>query len=117
MEEFLNEFLTFVDKRTYWKINNDVTNSQVINEFINSRVETITKFIASVGEPSETRENSLHKHIVNGSKLDRINRMKELFEKGLVRFDGEAAKETERLIIGVDFGSGKDESRNHIYCR
>lgn len=52
---------------------------------------------------------------VSGFKIDRINKMKELFEKELVRFDRKAANETEKLIIGYDFGSGKDESRKHIF--
>jgi hypothetical protein len=33
-EELLNMFLEFVDKKTYWKQDNDVTNSQVINAFL-----------------------------------------------------------------------------------
>jgi len=34
MKDFLYAFLHFVDKSTYWKEDNDVTNLQVINEFI-----------------------------------------------------------------------------------
>lgn len=45
MEEFLNEFLDFVDKGTDWKENNKTTNSQVINHFIANNDELIKKHV------------------------------------------------------------------------
>jgi len=68
MEEFLNELLTFIDKKTDWKVNNDTTNSQVITEFLYRNKELTAQFIASVGKTSETSENSLHKHDVSFSE-------------------------------------------------
>jgi len=55
---------------------------------------------------------------VSSSKLARINKLKELMEDGKIYFDPIKQQETERLIIGCDFGKGKDESRKHIlyYC-
>ena len=50
MEEFLNELLTFIDKKTDWKVNNDTTNSQVITEFLYRNKELTAQFIASVGK-------------------------------------------------------------------
>lgn len=52
---------------------------------------------------------------VSSSKLARINKLKELMEDGKIYFDPIKQQETERLIIGCDFGNGKDESRKHIF--
>ena len=55
---------------------------------------------------------------VSGSKLERIAQTKKLFEEGKIYFDPINHEKSKNLIIGCDFGSGKDESRNHIfYCR
>jgi hypothetical protein len=45
MEQFLYMFLKFVDKHTDWKENNDTTNSQVVNEFINRNRELVNNCI------------------------------------------------------------------------
>jgi len=60
MEEFLNELLTFIDKKTDWKVNNDTTNSQVINEFLYRNKELTAQFITSVGKPVADTESGLH---------------------------------------------------------
>ena len=55
---------------------------------------------------------------VSGSKLERIAQTKKLFEEGKIYFDPINHEKSKNLIIGCDFGSGKDESRTHIfYCR
>lgn len=38
MEKYLNEFLKFIDKKTYWKQDNDVTNSQIITAFLDKDI-------------------------------------------------------------------------------
>jgi hypothetical protein len=65
MEKFLNELLTFIDKKTDWKVNNDTTNSQVITEFLYRNKELTAKFIASVGKPDSDTEGGLHLACVN----------------------------------------------------
>ena len=52
---------------------------------------------------------------VSGSKLERIAQTKKLFEEGKIYFDPINHEKNKNLIIGCDFGSGKDESRNHIF--
>ena len=52
---------------------------------------------------------------VSGSKLERIAQTKKLFEEGKIYFDPINHEKSKNLIIGCDFGSGKDESRKHIF--
>lgn len=70
MEEFLNELLTFIDKKTDWKVNNDTTNSQVITEFLYRNKELTSQFIESVGKPDSDTDGGLHKHGVMQPKGD-----------------------------------------------
>ena len=43
MEEILIRLLEFADKQTDWKENNDTTNNQVVQEFINRNRELVKK--------------------------------------------------------------------------
>jgi hypothetical protein len=52
---------------------------------------------------------------VSGSKLERIEQTKKLIEEGKIFFDPLHHENSKNLIIGCDFGSGKDESRKHIF--
>ena len=52
---------------------------------------------------------------VSGSKLERIAQTKKVIEEGKIYFDHINNEKTKNLIIGCDFGSGKDESRKHIF--
>ena len=52
---------------------------------------------------------------VSGSKLERIAQTKKLFEEGKIYFDRINHEKSKNLIIGCDFGSGKDKSRMHIF--
>ena len=52
---------------------------------------------------------------VSGSKLERIAQTKKLFEEGKIYFDPINHEKNKNIIIGCDFGSGKDESRKHIF--
>lgn len=52
---------------------------------------------------------------VSGSKLERIAQTKKLFDVGKIYFDHIKHEKSKNLIIGCDFGSGKDESRTHIF--
>jgi len=52
---------------------------------------------------------------VSGSKLERIAQTKKLFDEGKIYFDHIKHEKSKNLIIGCDFGSGKDESRTHIF--
>lgn len=52
---------------------------------------------------------------VSGSKLKRIAQTKKLFEEGKIFFNPIHHENSKNLIIGCDFGSGKDESRKHIF--
>ena len=52
---------------------------------------------------------------VSGSKLERIAQTKKLIEEGKIYFDPINHEKSKNLIIGCDFGSGKDESRKHIF--
>ena len=57
MEEFLNELLTFVDKQTDWKENNDTTNSQVIGAFLANNDALVKKFVNEMCE-GDTQPNT-----------------------------------------------------------
>ena len=52
---------------------------------------------------------------VSSSKSERIAQTKKLFEEGKIYFDPINHEKSKNLIIGCDFGSGKDESRTHIF--
>jgi hypothetical protein len=52
---------------------------------------------------------------VSGSKLERIAQTKKLIEEGRIFFDPIHHENNKNLIIGCDFGSGKDESIKHIF--
>lgn len=52
---------------------------------------------------------------VIGSKLERIAQTKKLFEDDKIYFDTIKHEKSKNFIIGCDFGSGKDESRKHIF--
>lgn len=52
---------------------------------------------------------------VSGSKLERIAQTKKLFGEGKIYFDPINHEKSKNLIIGCDFGSGKDESKTHIF--
>ena len=52
---------------------------------------------------------------VSGSKLERIAQTKKLIEEGKIYFDPIKHEESKNIIIGWVFGSGKDESRKHIF--
>ena len=52
---------------------------------------------------------------VSERKLERIAQTKKLFEEGKIYFDPINHEKSKNLIIGCDFGSGKDESRKHIF--
>jgi hypothetical protein len=54
---------------------------------------------------------------VSGSKSERILKVKQLFENGLIFFDKERSIDLQRYIISYDKGSGKDYSVTHsFYC-
>jgi hypothetical protein len=52
---------------------------------------------------------------VSGSKLERIAQTKKLIEEGRIFFDPIRHENSKNIIISCDFGSGKDESRKHIF--
>jgi len=52
---------------------------------------------------------------VSGSKLERIAQTKKLIEEGKIFFDPTRHEESKNLIIGCDFGSGKDYSSEHLF--
>jgi hypothetical protein len=52
---------------------------------------------------------------VSGSKSERIAQTKKLIEEGKIFFDPIRHENSKNLIIGCDFGSGRDESRKHIF--
>lgn len=56
IEGFLNELLTFIDKKTDWRINNDTTNNQVITEFLYRNKELTAQFIDNTGKISARSE-------------------------------------------------------------
>jgi hypothetical protein len=68
LENFLFELLTFIDKKTDWKVNNDTTNQQVITEFLYRNKELAAQFIASDGQPVVDTESGLHLHNVSEAK-------------------------------------------------
>ena len=68
MEEFLDKLLTFVDKETDWKENNETTNSQVINHFLANNDELVKKLIDEMcdGSPEQDTKSGLNIADVNG---------------------------------------------------
>ena len=52
---------------------------------------------------------------VSGSKLEHIAQTKKLIEEGKIFFDTIRHENSKNLIIGCDYGSGKDESIKHIF--
>lgn len=56
MEEFLNQFLDFVDKGTDWKENNETTNSQVINHFIANNDKIVRELVDKLCESKESSD-------------------------------------------------------------
>jgi len=71
MEEFLNQFLDFVDKGTDWKENNETTNSQVINRFIANNDKLVTELVDTLCEGKESSDElgDCMKPDVSGSLL------------------------------------------------
>ena len=71
MEEFLDKLLTFVDKQTDWKENDETTNSQVINHFLSGNDELVRKLIDQIcaGNPKPDTESGLRSQNINGSAL------------------------------------------------
>lgn len=69
MENFLNEFLAFVDKGTDWKENNETTNSQVINHFIANNDNLIRELVDKLcdGKESADELSNCNKPHVSGS--------------------------------------------------
>lgn len=69
MEEFLDKLLTFVDKETDWKENNETTNSQVINHFLANNDELVKKLVDEMcdGSPESDTKSGLNIADVSGS--------------------------------------------------
>ena len=99
MEEFLNELLNFIDKKTDWKFNNDTTNSQVITEFLYRNKELTAQFITSVGKPDSDTGGGLHLADVNGSALmkELLNSQQEIISSP-IRFNGVSNEDIKRIF-------------------
>jgi hypothetical protein len=67
LSKFCDKLLTFIDKETDWKENNDTTNSQVITEFVNRNEKLLNKLIKSEGEPDSDTDGGLHLADVSNS--------------------------------------------------
>lgn len=60
--------------------------------------------------PKESEMNNKTAGLIS-SKMERINQIKKLIEEGKIFFNPISYE------IHCDFGSGKDESKNHIFCK